>query len=415
MQIRVLLMATVVMLTGSTLSVNAQKHINVTIPAKSRLVVGHDDTLIVSKPAISAVPTAPLAVNTPAATTPTIKPVPAVTIAPKPAPATTAVIAPVKTTDAIPAAVTANVSKFKAVPLAGTSYYGEMNDFVTDFVRKYFSSHRTTLNVVQGKGTTLFSLIDNILEKHEIPKELKYLAVIESALNKNAVSPVGAAGPWQFMASTARLMGLTVNGKRDERKDFQKSTTAAAKYLTYLYGQLNDWLLVVAAYNSGPTPVQRAIAKTGSRNFWDIKPYLPRETQGHVLAFIATATIFENLSKFISTGSIPSDFNFKTGTAASPATSAVKKAVSPFTPEELKNMAIVRISEPLSMDLMVQELGVDKRLLNKWNPDYELFVYDTYPQEFYSLRIPKDKLDSFVDKKESMTRRSKQIFANLTM
>lgn len=427
MQYRVLLMATIAMFTGSTIS--AQKHTNVTIPAKSRVVVEHMDTLIVSKPAISQVPTATLAANTLSVSTAAVKPATVVSQATKPVVAPAPV--PVATTVAVATAVvkpaqdpmvaaggaTAIANKFKPVPLAGTSYYGEMNDFVTDFVRKYFQSHNQTLNVVQGKGNSLFSLIDNILEKHEVPKELKYLAVIESALNNNAVSRVGAVGPWQFMASTARLMGLTVSGKRDERKDYMKSTTAAAKYLTYLYGELNDWLLVVAAYNSGPTPVQRAIAKTGSRNFWDIKPYLPRETQGHVLAFIATATIFENLSKFISAGSIPSDFNFKTGTnaPATPAAAAAKKAVSPFTPEELKNMAIVRISEPLSIDLMVQELGVDKRLLNKWNPDYDLFVYDTYPQEYYSLRIPKDKLDKFVDKKEYMSKRSKQIFANLGM
>jgi hypothetical protein len=191
MQNRVLLMATIALFTGSTIS--AQKLTNVTIPAKSRLVVEHQDTLIVSKPAISTTPTAILAANAPA-TAPLAKPAPVIAI-PKSAAATTAVTAPVKTTDAVPAAVAAKTSKFKAVPLAGASYYGEMNDFVTDFVRKYFNSHRTTLNVVQGKGTTLFSLIDNILEKHDVPKELKYLAVIESALNKNAMSPVGAVGP----------------------------------------------------------------------------------------------------------------------------------------------------------------------------------------------------------------------------
>src|SRR5690606_10238465 len=108
------------------------------------------------------------------------------------------------------------------------------------------------------------------------------------------------------MASTARLMGLTVNKKRDDRQDLYKSTHAAAKYLTYLYDQLNDWLLVVAAYNSGPAPVLRAIERTGSNNFWDIKKHLPRETQGHVLAFIATASIFENMNKFIGT-KMPAD------------------------------------------------------------------------------------------------------------
>jgi membrane-bound lytic murein transglycosylase D len=305
--------------------------------------------------------------------------------------------------------------QYKAVPLANEkAYYGGMHDYVMDFVKKYMSTHSKSLLIVQGRSDAPFSMIDNVLQQHDIPKELKYLAVIESALNNNAISKVGAVGPWQFMASTARLMGLTVNGRKDERKDLYKSTTAAAKYLAYLYSQLNDWLLVVAAYNSGPTPVQRAITRTGSTNFWDIKKHLPRETQGHVLAFIATATIFENMSKFIGAGPLPSDFDI-TKEASDVKTAAKKPAKSAFTPEELKNMAIIRLSEPLSMELMCQELVMDKRQLEKWNPDYELFEMAIYSAEFYSLRIPKDKLDNFIEKKESLTKRSKQIFSQLNM
>lgn len=306
--------------------------------------------------------------------------------------------------------------QYKHVPLAGEkAYYGTMNDYVTDFVRKYLQSHQRTLSIVLGKSNIPFSLIDNILQQHDIPKELKYLAVIESALNNNAISRVGAVGPWQFMSSTARFMGLTVNGRRDERKDLHKSTLAAAKYLAYLYSQLNDWLLVVAAYNSGPRPVQRAIDKTGSTNFWDIKKHLPRETQGHVLAFIATATIFENMSKFIGAGSLPDEFDFSKDPKAVQA--AAKKAVkkSPFTEEELKNMSIIRLSEPLSLDLICMELDIEKSLMDKWNPDYELFELDIYSADFYSFRIPKNKLDNFIEKKEMLTKRSKQIFAQLEM
>lgn len=305
----------------------------------------------------------------------------------------------------------------KSVPLANEkAYYGEMSDYVAEFVRKYLQVHNRTLDVVQGKSLPHFSLIDNVLTQHDIPKELKYLAVIESALNHNAKSKVGAVGPWQFMAPTARLMGLTVSGKRDDRKDWFKSTNAAAKYLTYLYDNLNDWLLVVAAYNSGPTPVLRAISRTGSHNFWDIKKYLPKETQGHVLAFIATATIFENLSKFIGINNIPSDLSMSKAAEIAAVKGAEKKVVKPaYTEEELKNMAIVKLTEPLSMDLMVQELGMDKRILNKWNPDYELYEMDTYPTDYYSLRLPKDKLDKFVEKKEFLTKRSKQILSAQNM
>jgi len=332
------------------------------------------------------------------------------------------------------------VSEKSHVPLAGEkSYFGEKNEFVNDYVRKYMEKNSHTLSTVQGRSADPFSVIDNVLEKKNMPKELKYLAVIESALNNNAVSKAGAVGPWQLMETTARMMGLNVSRRTDERKDIAKSTLAATKYLDLLYSQLNDWLLVIAAYNSGPTPVQRAIERTGSRNFWEIKEYLPRETQGHVLAFIATASIFENLSKFINLGSIPMDFKFgneedaptpgivakapaavpaatdaPTVVSAPAATTLVPKKIQ-FTEEELKNMYIIRITEPLYVDLLVQEVGFNKKEFLHWNADYEKYAYApaSYPTPFYSLRIPKDKLDLFLQKKESLTRKSKAIFAQI--
>lgn len=313
------------------------------------------------------------------------------------------------------------------VPLAGEkSYFGEKNEYVNDFVRKYLELHNRTLGSVQNNSTTPFSVIDDVLEKKKLPKELKYLAVIESALNHNAVSHAGAVGTWQLMETTARMMGLTVNRKGDERRDLYKSTTAATKYLELLYGQLNDWLLVIAAYNSGPTPVQKAIELTGSHNFWDIKEYLPKETQGHVLAFIATASIFENMSKFIELGSVPADFKFGkeeepaplapvssvTGTkelaASAPKPAQPVKRPS-FTDEEVKNMTMVRITDPLNLEITAFELGIEKKLLTRWNSDYDLFVIKAYPTPFYNLRIPKDKLDIFLSKKDMLTKKSKSI------
>lgn len=306
--------------------------------------------------------------------------------------------------------------KIRTVPLAGEKlYFGSMNDYVIAYTRKYMASHNRTLHSVRGRGNQRFSLMENVFKKHNIPKELKYLAVIESALNNNAVSPVGAVGPWQFMESTARLMGLTVNAKRDDRKDWYKSTNAAAKYLNYLYRELDDWLLVVAAYNSGPTPVQRAINKTGSRSFWDIRKYLPKETQGHVLAFIATASIFEKLNKYIG-GSIPTDFKFYHDEAIAKEDAKNEPPKPKFTEEELKSMAIVRISEPLSLDLISQDLNIEKRLLDKWNPDYDMFEMDAYDGgDYYSLRIPKEKLDNFIDRKEFLSKRSKVMFSEMSM
>jgi len=319
--------------------------------------------------------------------------------------------APLIATSALP--MPAMVGGKKPVPLAGQkSYFGAMNDYVVNYTHKYMEAHDKTLSVVKQRGKTNFSLIDNVLAQNNVPKELKYLAVIESALNQKAISPVGAVGPWQFMEGTARLMGLTVNKKRDDRKDLYKSTHAAAKYLSYLYDQLNDWLLVVAAYNSGPTPVLRAMERTGSNNFWDIKQYLPRETQGHVLAFIATASIFENMGKFIGMGKVPAD---AMGTDVVADAKEIVPAKPTFTDEELKSMAIVRIGEPLNFDLLAQDLKIERKLLDKWNPDYDLFETDTYNGEYYSLRIPKDKLDNFIEHKELLTKRSKQLYAELSM
>lgn len=316
----------------------------------------------------------------------------------------------------------APTQRFKPVPtMVEKNYFGSQHRFVNEFVRKYFLSHHRSLDIIKSRSETVFPLIDEILESYEIPLELKYLAVIESALKNTARSRVGAVGPWQFMAPTARLMGLKVNKSRDERTDWTKSTTAAAKYLTWLYGELDDWLLVVAAYNCGPSPVQRAIKRTGSTNFWDIKPFLPRETQGHVLAFIATASIFEHMEGFIGQKEIPS--NWEPGMPIPhPDREAVaaKEAEndsppSPFTREELEKMAIVRLATPLHPGYVMTELDMEAELFSKWNPDYELFEYNQYEGEFYGLRIPKEKLQTFIQKKDILIRKSEQYYRSLNM
>jgi len=296
---------------------------------------------------------------------------------------------------------------YKPVPLAGQkAYFGEMNDYMSDFVKKYMHVHNKTLVCVKNRCIKAFPPMDTILKQNNIPKELKYLSVIESALNNNAISPVGAVGPWQLMTGTAHYLGI--NPK--ERRDWSKSTVAAAKYLSILYSQLNDWLLVIAAYNSGPGPVNRAIDRTGSHNFWDIKPYLPRETQGHVLAFIATASIFENLNTFIGY-SIPEELVLDGKPYKVPVKLINKPALkSPFSKDELENMAIVRINKPVSMELMVQELGLDNKQMSRWNSDYELYEYNTYPTTYYNLRIPKDKLNNFLKKRPTMEKQSQKLF-----
>jgi len=135
--------------------------------------------------------------------------------------------------------------------------------------------------------------MDSVFTRYHLPTELKYLAAVESELKATAVSRVGAVGPWQLMASTARDLSLKVKGNYDERKNYYKSTVAAAKYLRDLYNQFGDWLLVIASYNSGPGKVLTAIKKSGSRNFWVLQNYLPAETRGHVKRYIATHYYFE--------------------------------------------------------------------------------------------------------------------------
>lgn len=301
--------------------------------------------------------------------------------------------------------------KFKQVPLAGeTDYFGNMNNYMIDYVKRYMSNFSGSLNIVNGRGISTFETMERVLKSHSIPKELKYLAVIESALNKNATSPVGAVGYWQFMAPTARLMGLTVSGRRDDRKDLIKSTHAAAKYLSYLYDQLDDWLLVVAAYNSGPRPVINAMSKTGKSDFWSIKQYLPKETQNHVLAFVATATIMERLNHFLLPG-LPNDFDWTSlNVSGSSLAKTNKKATNPllskFTEAEVKQMAIVRIKKPLDLEIVATMLNIDRRQLGRWNYDYFDYLAEYKTGNLYNFRIPKDKLDIFLEKLSALERAS---------
>ncbi|HEX5651796.1 MAG TPA: lytic transglycosylase domain-containing protein [Chitinophagaceae bacterium] len=169
----------------------------------------------------------------------------------------------------------------------------QLNANITHYVKDHHRKNGMGLEKLKTSGSRYFTLIDTIFTRHEVPVELKYLAVIESKLNTRAVSRVGAKGMWQFMPVTAREYGLKVKGKYDERVYAYKSTVAAARYLTYLYRLFDDWLLTVAAYNSGPGYVYAAIKKSGSRNFWVLQRFLPLETRNHVKRFISTHYYYE--------------------------------------------------------------------------------------------------------------------------
>jgi len=164
------------------------------------------------------------------------------------------------------------------------------NNLVAGYINTYATRYSQHLQIMLERGERYFVTIEKIFREHGIPEEMKYLAVIESSFNTNARSRVGAVGAWQFMSSTARLFGLNVSKRVDERRDFYKSTLAAAKYLNELYEQFDDWLLVVAAYNCGAGGVQRAMRASGRSDFWGIQYFLPSESRNHVYKFIATGT-----------------------------------------------------------------------------------------------------------------------------
>src|SRR5580658_8653769 len=168
-----------------------------------------------------------------------------------------------------------------------------LNPKALNFVQDYMKENWEELQSLRSWGRPYFSVIESILTEYGLPKELKYLAVIESNLKSTAVSRVGAKGPWQLMPQTARDLGLKVNKNIDERKNYVKSTRAAALYLRDLYNQLGDWLLVIAAYNAGTGNVCHAIRRSGSRNFWDLQNYLPVESRNHVKRFIGTQYVFD--------------------------------------------------------------------------------------------------------------------------
>ncbi len=169
------------------------------------------------------------------------------------------------------------------------------NKSVQGFIDLYCMRRRTQVSNMLGLSQSYFPMFEAELDRKNMPIELKYLAIIESALNTHAVSKAGATGLWQFMNGTGKLMGLRIDSYVDERRDPYMATVAAVAYLEDLYGIYNDWFLAIAAYNCGPGNVNKALRKAGGgdKTFWDIENYLPKETRGYVPAFIAATYVFE--------------------------------------------------------------------------------------------------------------------------
>lgn len=294
------------------------------------------------------------------------------------------------------------------------SLYGTHTDFIVDYIKNYHANHGVRLDKINARSKGYFKMMDNVLKKYNMPKELKSLAVIESAMNSNAVSPVGAVGPWQFMEGTAKHMGLRVDGRLDERRDFYKSTHAAAKYMKYLYELFDDWLLVIASYNCGPAPVLRAINAGNGDSFWDIKARLPKETQNHVMAFIATTAYLDKQANPLAMGNVPkgarapkADFsNLSSGFAMNEEASTSAENKPKFSKEELDQMATLKVKGLYKLDAISRVLDEDIVRLRRWNPDFDQAIAQS--NEPVKLRIPVQKLEQFIVSKDRIVAESKK-------
>ncbi|MBL1407984.1 LysM peptidoglycan-binding domain-containing protein [Sphingobacterium faecale] len=178
----------------------------------------------------------------------------------------------------------------KEVPL-------EFNSQVRSYIGKYASqNYRPYMNRLLGLSQHYFSIYEAVFEETKIPEEIKYLSLVESSLNPHLVSTSGAVGPWQFMYATAKYYDLEMNGNIDERKDAYAASYAVARYINEAYTQFNDWLLALASYNCGRGCVQRAIQRSGFTNpsFWELAPFLPKETQNYIPKYIAMTYVLSN-------------------------------------------------------------------------------------------------------------------------
>lgn len=274
----------------------------------------------------------------------------------------------------------------------------QLNPRAISFVQDYMTKHKKGLEKMKGWGRPYFDMIDAVLNLHGLPRELKYLAVIESYLKTYAVSWAGAVGPWQFMPATGRRMGLKVNEYVDERTDYYKSTHAAARYLNELYKIYNDWLLVIAAYNGGPGNVDAAIRKSKSRNFWDLQHYLPAESRDHVKKFIATHYIMEG-DGGITTLTKDEAETLKQASNANPAARNLSEA-------EIINSKTQAISGRYNSVVIAKYIIYPITEFNRYNPDFDKLI--THNGK-YELRLPADKMDIFMSKRYDILNESLQL------
>ncbi len=250
------------------------------------------------------------------------------------------------------------------------------NSQVKSFIDLYVLKRRDQVELMLGLATHYMPVFEKILDAQELPLELKYLPVIESALNPRARSRVGASGLWQFMYGTAKGYKMNINSFIDERLDPVRSTEAAALYLKDLYDIYNDWHLVIAAYNCGPGNVNKAIHRAGGkRNYWDIYYFLPRETRGYVPAFIA-ATYIMNFSY---------EHNLK-----------------PLPLEFPTLVDSIHVKEELHLGQVSDVLGIPLNQLQALNPQYRRSIIPGVGGP-YTLILPADQIGDFISLEDSIS------------
>ncbi len=285
---------------------------------------------------------------------------------------------------------------------ATQSYSSQVNPNAEKYMQEYLRKQGKSLVDMKKWCMPYFNLIDNIFTQYGLPKELKYLAVIESSLKPSCTSWVGAAGPWQFMPYTARDYGLVMNGMIDERRDYFKSTHAAARYLLQLYKMTKDWLLVIAAYNGGPGRVFSAIKKSGSRNFWDLQYYLPEESRNHVKKFIATHYIME---AGVNTNRI--------GINTANQKANLPKTINPYdnkptiSVEEMQQAETQMVTGKFSSVIIAKNLNMDIISFNRYNP---LFDASISANGKYELILPEDRMRLFMANKYQILNECVQVY-----
>ncbi|MFK7813220.1 MAG: LysM peptidoglycan-binding domain-containing protein [Maribacter sp.] len=246
------------------------------------------------------------------------------------------------------------------------------NPSLENVIKSFLTRKRGLMNRMLTVSQFYFPLFEQEFDNHNIPVEMKYLAIVESALNPKARSRVGATGLWQFMYGTGKEHGLDVNSYVDERSDPIKSTRAAAEYLNRVYKIFNDWDLALAAYNSGPGNVNKAIRRSGGyKNYWNLRRNLPRETAGYVPAFLATMYLFEYAEEHGLQGKKVDRAYFETDT--------------------------VHVKSLITFDQISELVGISMEELEVLNPSYKLKVIPYVKGKNYTLRLPRKDIGKFVN------------------